>query len=353
MAPNFDAWLDRVKRPFQRFKHGWSAPCWLCVFLICALTEIGSAQKVTLDLKDGDKISGLIISEDAATVVISNAWVKALSIPLTNISKRETNSVAQVPSPAPPAAKKETPPPAKPAPKPAATPEVKLPAKPKGKFHGQIGLGLDAIFNTADQQSYFGNFKLTYERPYQSNPKHFFRNTTQMDAQYQETDGRESANRAQGSNKSDFDIGKRFYAYGLFSAGYDDIQKIDAQYQVGPGIGSHLLQLKNFVLNVESGLVYQFQYRRDTSNLETFYLRLATDATWSIRKDLKLTVNEAFYPDIEHDYQYRNSFTSTLSYGFWKNLSLNLTALDDYDTEVAPGVDKNRFEIRSSIGLTF
>jgi putative salt-induced outer membrane protein YdiY len=353
MALNINAWQIRLTRHFQSLKRRLFAPGGLSIFLLCALAGTAAAQKVTLDLKDGDKITGLIVSEDASKVVISNAWVTALSIPLSNISKRETNVVTQIQPPAPPPVKKETSPPAKPAPAPAAKPAAKLPPKPKGKFHAQINVGLDAIFNTTDQQNYFGNLKLTYERPYDSNPKKFFRNTSQVDVAYQKTDGRESANHAQGSNKSDFDIGKKYYAYGLLGAGYDDIQKIDAQFQVGPGVGSHLLQLKNYVLNVESGMDYEIQYRRDISNLETFYVRLGADSTWSIRKDLKLTMNEAFFTDLEHDGKYRNEFTSTLSYGFWKNLSLNLTVLDNYNTEVAPGVNQNLFEIRSSVGFTF
>jgi hypothetical protein len=42
-----------------------------------------------------------------------------------------------------------------------------------------------------------------------------------------------------------------------------------------------------------------------------------------------------------------------MSYRIWKNISLNLTVLDEYNTEVAQGVEKNRFEIRSSLGYTF
>ena len=66
-----------------------------------------------------------------------------------------------------------------------------------------------------------------------------------------------------------------------------------------------------------------------------------------------MTESFAFYPDIQFPGQFHDDFESTLSYGFWKNLSLNLTVLNTYDTEVAPGVDKNRFEIRSSLGVTF
>lgn len=173
------------------------------------------------------------------------------------------------------------------------------------------------------------------------------------DAEYQETEGIESANRAMGSNKTAFDIGKRLYAYNFLGLGYDDVRKIDFQYEVGLGIGDHLVTATNFVLNLESGLNYTAQYRNDTGNLETFYLRLAENFTWKIIEKLTLTENLGFFPAVTDLGEYHTRFESTLGYAFWKSLSLNLTAIDLYDTQAAPGVDRNQFELRSSLGVMF
>jgi putative salt-induced outer membrane protein YdiY len=327
---------------------------WLAALLIFTLCRVVSAQPVILHLKSGDQISGLIISENTNQVVISNAWVKALSVPLAEISKREAQTNAPALSPAPAIAKSPKAAPAAPTKiAAAAKPAIKLPAKPKGTLKGEVQLGLDAVVNTTDQQDYSSHLKLTYERPYDSYPKEFFRNTANFDGDYQRTDGKESANHGYGNNKSDFDLGKKCYGYTLFGAGFDEVQKIDFQYQAGPGLGMHVIQATNFVLDVESGLNYQVQYRQDTTNLKTLSLRLAHDFTWNIYKNLKLVENWAFYPDTAHNGQFQNNFETTLSYGFWKNLSLNLTALDNYNTEPAPDVANNRFEIRSSLGVLF
>jgi putative salt-induced outer membrane protein YdiY len=326
---------------------------WLTFTSVCVLCGTVSAQRTTFHLKDGDKISGLVLSEGAKSVAVSNAWAKAISIPLSAISKRETNNLAQVPSSAPPIVKLDTPTPAKLEPETAAKSAAKLDPKPKGKLSGQVRVGLDLIFNATDQQNYIGDFKLAYERPYRANPKKNFRNTSQVDGQYQTTDSQESANRAQGSNKSDFDFATKCYAYGLIGAGYNVIQKIDFAYQVGPGIGYHLVQQPSFLLNVEGGISHAVEHRRDTDDIEKAFFRLGADSTWNILKNLKLTSSLAFYTDIVNEGEYYSEFASNLSYGFWKNLTLNLTAIDNYNTDVAPGVDQNRFEIRSSVGVSF
>jgi putative salt-induced outer membrane protein YdiY len=334
-------------RNFQNLIHFAFARIGLALFLICASNGAVFAQQVILHLKSGDRISGTIVSESANQVVISNVWNKALSIPLAEISKREikkgaTSSLiagkttaSQITTVA------------------IARHTLKPAAKSKGQWRGDARVGLDAIVSTPDQQDYSGHLQLVYEHPYTSDPKKFFRNTADFDGEYQRTDGQESANHVFGSNKSDFDLEKSYYGYGLFGTGYDEISKINFQYQIGPGLGTHLIQETNFVMNVESGMNYETQYREDTSNLEAFYARLAEDFTWKICRNLKLVENLAFYPDVEHGGQFHNNFESTLSYGFWKNLTLNFTTLDYYDTQAAEDVNPNRFEVRSSLGVTF
>ena len=319
---------------------------WPAVLLLGTLGPAAFAQTVVFNLKSGDRISGQIISESTNQVVISNAWVKTITIPVAEISSRHTQKIAttspgagSLPAAAPVAV--------------VAKSSLKPAPRPAGKWQGEARIGLDAIVSTTDQQNYSGHLKYIYDRPYVSNPKKFFKNTSQFDGEYQRTDGKESANQISAQNKSDFDIGRKSYGYGLFGVGHDEVQKIVYQYQVGPGAGVHLIRQDDFALNLEGGMDYEAQFRQDAANLETFYLRLAQDFTWKIDKNLSLTGKLAFYPDLEHQDQFRNEFESTLSYAFWRNLSINLTALDNYNTEVAANVDENLFEFRSSLGITF
>jgi putative salt-induced outer membrane protein YdiY len=235
---------------------------WAILLLTFSFSNVGLAQKVVVHLKGGDLVSGFIISETLNEVVISNAWTKSLTIPLEEITRREieveTPSLTEQSKTATSSTNTIT----------AATAISKPPAKPKSTC--EIRIGLDAIVSTTDQQDYSGHLKLTYERPYASYPLEFFKNTSIFDGEYQKTDGQESANRANASNKSDLDMTKNVYGYGMVGAGFDEVQKINFEYQFGPGLGLHLIQHTNFLMNLESGLDYQYEYRQDTSNLKTF-----------------------------------------------------------------------------------
>ncbi len=332
----------------QRIEIFQFAAFWLVLSLICMMAGAASAQNVVLHLNSGELIKGLILSETTNQVVISNAWVKALSVPLSEIAKREPEKTAPVPTNAPSLA-------VHPQPKVvvAATPVAKPAAKPKGQWAGEASVGLDAIFGTRDSQDYSGHLKLTYALPYASDPKEFFRNTFDSGGEYQRSGDTQSANHAGATDRSDFDIGKKSYGYSLLGAGFDNAQKINFRYQVGPCVGRHLIQATNFVMNVDGGLDYETAYRSGASDLKTYYIRFADDVTWHIWKNLILTGNLTWYADMENQGQYRSDFISNLSYGFWKNLSLNFTVLDHYNTENAPGADRNQSEFRTSLGITF
>jgi putative salt-induced outer membrane protein YdiY len=313
------------------------------------------AQLAVLHLKSGDQISGRLILVSTNRMVISNAWAGSISVPLDEIAKCDDGNPAlarsNVYSPdndiktLRPAPSKVT--------ATVSSTSVKPPEEPEGKWNGEVRLGLDTIVSTADSQDYSGHLKLTYERPYDGNPKKYFRNTSNLDAEYQKTDGTESSDHLLVNNKSDFDISAKSYGYALFGSGCDEVQKINYQYQFGPGAGVHLIKKSRFNLNLESGLDYEYQSRKDADDLRTISVRLAQDLTWKIVDNLRLVQSFLFYPDVVDPGEFHNSLESTLSYGFWKNLSLNLTALNDYDTEVAPGVNRNRFELRSTLGVTF
>jgi hypothetical protein len=68
---------------------------------------------------------------------------------------------------------------------------------------------------------------------------------------------------------------------------------------------------------------------------------------------MTLTEKAEFTPRAQDPSQFRARFESNLSYALLAHLSLNLTALDLYDTRPAAGVTRNEFEFRTSLGFKF
>src|SRR3954452_13477472 len=160
--------------------------------LFCLAPAAYSADSVILLLRNGDRLTGTIVSQDTNRIVLSTPWIKELTVPLSQISKRE---------PVPPAQK-----PANPAVGAGATAGGPLPTlPPKAKLiAGEFMLGTDLGFSEKNRQLYTGRAKVIVA--YQQ-----FKNTFDYDFSYGRNDGLVSANRMDRFAKADMDLGHRFY----------------------------------------------------------------------------------------------------------------------------------------------
>ena len=381
---------------------------YVCLALVAAHFWLGAAfgQPILLHLRNGDRVSGQFVAEEPGQITITNGILGKIRLPLAQIERREwiTNQLAAAPSPtaqtnganAMPApvlspssqrrlnelqavylsgqlsadeyhrqrakliAESTAPPPAtnqavaqglKPAGATTAQAVPKapaVPAKPAGpkRWSGEVLLGTDLAYGAKDRELYAGRLKLNYVRlPLRNNLDYLFT--------YGRTDSELSANRMDGTMKTDYDLNPRVYLYSLVAAGYDEIRKIDWRYEVGPGSGYQLVKRTNFVFRVEGGFQYQVQNFEGNRQDEIFYHRLAEELKWNIGTLFTFDEKAEYMPELTDFSEYRFRVEANLRYWLRSNLSLNFTVINLYDTMSAPGVGQNDLQLRSSIGLKF
>jgi len=307
---------------------------------LMALASPG-AEQVILHLRDGDRLTGVIASENTNQVVITTLWNQQITLPVNQVVKREKVSPAQAPRPATNIMATAN---AAPAAKPAALPPK---PKPPKNWNADLQFGLDLQKNTHDVTLYHTRARVNYT-------PNRFRNIFDYSYSYGETDGVLSANRMDGLAQSDFDLaGKKLFVSFVGSAGYDQIRKIDLYYGFGPALGYHVLTRTNMVLNGLLGMNYQEQDFSNGSNTRNFYYRLAEDFTWKLNAKLNMDQKFEFLPRAESFGQYRFRFETNFRFALLQNISLNLTVIDLYDSEPAKGVKPNDLQIRSAIGVRF
>jgi putative salt-induced outer membrane protein YdiY len=321
------------------------------VGLAIGLLSISSlpAQPAIVFLKNGDRVTGTVLSEDTNRITLSNLWSKEIIIPLSAISRREKIApaipaltvppgVVQAPGTASAKGSNQL----------AKGVAIAPGARPAAAKHwaGDIQLGTDLGYSEKQHQNYTAHAKITYA-------KDKFRHVLEYDFAYGRTEGVTSTDRMDGSSKIDYDYTPRWYVYSLGSAGYDRIRKIDYRMEVGPGIGYHLIKITNFVFNTEAGIDYQSQHLKDDTRPDLFFYRLAENSTWQLNKKLTLDEKFEYMPRVEKLEEYKLRFESNLRYGLGSNLSLVLTVLDLFESRPAAGVSQNDLQVRSSLGVKF
>ena len=324
-----------------------------------ALAACAVAQPVTVELKNGDRITGRIISENTNRVVLSNTWSREIAIPLADIAKRilQTNAPLAL---------------AKPSITPTNAPKTNGVALAKAiaatnslftspllkNWHGDLQVGADLSFSERDRQVYNAKAKLTYAKGHLKNV--FEYNATYGRSEVDEVVNnrvvrttKTDADRMDGSIKTEYDVTKKWYAYSLAGMGYDKIRKINLRYEVGPGAGYHLIQASNFFVNVEAGATYQKEDRTESDDVNTFFYRFAENATWKITPRLSWDEKFEYMPRVSDFGEFRLRFESNLRYALLQNIFVNLSVLDIYDSTPANNVTQNDLQFRSSVGVKF
>ena len=375
--------------PRHEARHGRRVLRCCCLALCLGLSTAGlQGQGVVLNLHNGDRISGDLVSESETHLVVTTQFGE-VSIAKTLVQSRNAVPPPEPPTPAvspddvqaaltalfreyqegalAPAdyhrrrstilrdaaeagldpvqfATAPDPPPA-PAP-PAASTQGGAKPKAPGKWAGQAQFGSDLGFGTKDREMFTGRINVGYTR-------HRFKNTADYRFAYGEADDELSANRMDGTMKTDWDMTPTYYLYNLGGAGYDEIRLISMRYEVGPGLGIHLWKDKNIGLSTEVGVNYYAEERDLGNDQERFYFRLAEILTWKINSRVNVDEKFEWFPRVEDPSQYRFRFEANVQYLLGANLSLVFTVLDQYDTSPAVGVENNDLQVRSSVGLKF
>jgi len=336
------------------------------------------AQETQVFLRNGDRVTGTVVAEDASQLTLTNAVFGRFSLPVVQIERRTPMPPAVAVTNNVPAAASQPINALNPAlarkldelqavynanristeeyhrqrsrllteADSGVTRAAPIPPKPTVKISGEAQAGMDLGFATKDRQFYTGRFKLAHTQSR-------LRNAADYSFTYGYIDGEVSANRMDGSLKSDYNLTRRFYLYNSGGAGYDEIRKLDNYYQFGPGAGDHLIKRTNFVLNIEGGANFQEQNRADGTENETYYYRLAQDAKWTLGPRLSLDQKIEFFPQWDNVTEYRLRFEANIKYWLNSHLFVNLSMIDFYDTMPAEGVEPNDLQIRSTIGVRF
>ena len=348
---------------------------WLLAFLF-AFGPAALAAPVVITLRNGDRITGEIRSENADRVVLKSPLAGTIKIPKSEISKRDSlapvppSGTAAVPvaSPTQPAvAPKPASPAVAAAPAPAGKPPLSVTNAPSPtlgttvrswlpewmvpyttNWHGSVQLGMDLGFGTADRQTFYGN-------AYANHAYNRVRNNAEYHVAYGTLNGRESANRMNGRIKTDYDFGtkRRTYAYHTGGVGYDEIRRVDMEFDEGVGLGYKIIQRPKFNLNGELGGQYQninFLTAQDRSYLS---IRVAENLSWQVSPKLQVTQRLTFLPNVEEFSDYRVRFELSASYPLFKRVTISFNAIEMFDSAPPAGVDKNDLTVQSTIGLNF
>jgi len=173
-----------------------------------------------------------------------------------------------------------------------------------------------------------------------------------------------SANSFIGVIRYDRNISKRWFAYGLFSGMYDELQQLNYRFLPGAGIGFHAMATDRTTLDLLGGFGYtrESYYNGTVNNLATaligdeFAYKISKNTTFSQNLYYLPSLNQPVYvpgPGQSHPSNYRVNFTAGIATKLNGWMTANVNFLDQYVSQPVPGNNKNNVVLTTGLGFTF
>ena len=369
-----DALLIRGKR-FPVSKLVWSA---LSAALVCSCV---AAQAEQVSLKNGDHLSGSIVSMDGKKLVLKTSYAGDVAIDWSEVSQFSSDKdtlvvtkadnqlvsgtvasegseivvataqgaqrvprtdVAAMRSPADQAAYEKS--------------------LHPGILEGWAGGG-SLGFAVARGNSETTNLALGFSATRKTTNDTWTINAAQLYSQDNKLNVT-TANSFLGLIRYDRNISKRWFVFGVFSGMYDVLQELNYRFLPAAGLGFHAIATDRTTLDLLGGIGYtrESYYNGTVNNLAT--ATLGDEFVYKITKTTTFTQNLYYLPSLNqpvyvpgpgqsHPDNYRVNFTAGIASKLNGWMTANINFLDQYVSQPVPGNKKNNVILTTGLGFTF
>lgn len=313
--------------------------------LSCLLLTVPAIRAETWVLANGDRVTGRLVGQDDATLVIQHASLGRLVLPRSALATapaaaEPTAAVAAVPvAPAAAAAATTT----------AVQPEVQ-------KWKRQIDVGYSQQSGAKEKQDL--SVRLQADAKYGDNT---FRGTARL--LQTEADGLSVTDRREGDFRWRHDVNKRLFAQALTTVTEDNVRHIDFSLEQQIGGGYRLIDNSRHKANVGLGAVLQYLDRPDTTSRTAVLGSFFQDYAYELNHHVKLTQeSNVTYTDAgtwvarsglltsPQEGSYRVKFNTGVQSKVNEHMSVNVRFEYDYDRSVVDSDLRADQRLTTSLG---
>ena len=162
-----------------------------------------------------------------------------------------------------------------------------------------------------------------------------------------------SANTFGGLIRYDRDISKRWFAYGVFAGMYDALQLLNYRIMPGAGLGYHAIATSTTTLDLLGGLGYTRESYYDGTINNLFTATLGDEFSHKFTPNTSLTQNLYYLPSLNDTTNYRINFSVGIATKLNGWMTANANFLEQYVNQPVPGTKHNNVLFTTGLGFTF
>ncbi len=165
--------------------------------------------------------------------------------------------------------------------------------------------------------------------------------------------GATTANSFQGLIRYDRNLTKRLFAYGVFAGGYDELQDLNYRLMPGGGLGFHAIATPKTTLDLLLGLGYTRESFTTGLTNNLFTATVGDEFAYKLGARTTVIQNLYYLPSLNETSNYRvtGNFGITTKLNGW--LTANLLFNDRYYSQPVLGNKNNDILFTTGVGFTF
>ena len=165
--------------------------------------------------------------------------------------------------------------------------------------------------------------------------------------------GETTANSFGGLIRYDRNISKRWFVYGVFAGMYDALQDLNYRIMPGGGLGFHAIASSATTLDLLGGLGYtrESYYDGTINNLVT--ATVGDEFSHKFSPAVSITQNLYYLPSLNNTSNYRVNFSFGIATKLNGWMTANANFLDQYVSQPVLGNKKNNVLFTTGLGFTF
>ena len=165
--------------------------------------------------------------------------------------------------------------------------------------------------------------------------------------------GNTTANSFGGMIRYDRNLNKKLFAYGVFSGMYDALQDLNYRIMPGGGLGYHAIATKTTTLDLLGGLGYTRESYYDGTINNLLTATLGDEFAHKLTANTSITQNLYYLPSLNDTSNYRINFNVGMATKLNGWLTANMNFNDQYVNKPVPGNKYNDIIFTTGLGFTF
>lgn len=314
--------------------------------LFSALTCFSKASADEVLLRNGDRLSGSIITMEGGTVTLKTEYSPAIKIDRSKIEKLTTGGPVEVRLKSGEILKGEL----------STSPEgLLVVGRERGRKEVSVSWSdVSALNPPPASTGWKGNFNLSSglqsgntdrtsvtvgaDALKKSNKERF---GLKLLYNYAEEDNEETASNTYAAAKYDYFFRKKAFTYLSIEMLRDKFKDLNLRTVIGPGVGYQIWDTRIKSLLVEGGVSYFSEDLRDGEDDQWATFRLAGNFTYRIKESVTFSDHLILYPSIDEAGEYKLRNEAVLASALGGDWSLRFSNIFERNSEPSPGIEKD------------